>query len=198
MFNYCRHYTQDNIPFEHFLKIVLSIRYTNLVDFNLIIPEIQKTYNLTNRFELDPFDTLYNHSETAEEESLDSDADLSELNLDILFQTLPPSPVINLVNNPMATIQNVFDYLTDNDKGGMLLRIEPFRGDGTQDPLTWLDDFNRAAQANKWNLARKKDILAAFLRDNAEEWTATVTNYNNLATGWNAVTAAFRATFCTQ
>ena len=45
----------------------------------------------------------------------------------------------------------------------MLLRIEPFRGDGTQDPLTWLDDFNRAAQANKWNLARKKDILAAFL-----------------------------------
>ena len=98
----------------------------------------------------------------------------------------------------MATIQNVFDYLTDNDKGGMLLRIEPFRGDGTQDPLTWLDDFNRAAQANKWNLARKKDILAAFLRDNAEEWTATVANYDNLATGWNAVTAAFRATFCTQ
>ena len=87
LFNYCRYYTQDNILFKHFLKIVLSIRYTNLVDFNLIIPEIQKAYNLTNRFELDPFDTLYNHSETAEEESLDSDSDLSELNLDILFQT---------------------------------------------------------------------------------------------------------------
>ena len=87
MFNYCRHYTQDNILFEHFLKIVLSIRYTNLVDFNLIIPEIQKAYNLTNRFELDPFDTLYNHNEIAKEESLDSDSDLSELNLNILFQT---------------------------------------------------------------------------------------------------------------
>ena len=90
MFNYCRHYTQDNILFEYFLKIVLSIRYTNLVDFNLIIPEIQKAYNLTNQFELDPFDTLYNHSETAEEESLDSDSDFSELNLDILFQTPLP------------------------------------------------------------------------------------------------------------
>ena len=105
LFNYCRHYTQDNIPFEHFLKIVLSIRYTNLVDFNLIIPEIQKAYNLTNWFELNPFDTLYNHSKTAEEESSDSDSNLSELNLDTLFQTPPLSLVINLINNLiMATI----------------------------------------------------------------------------------------------
>ena len=45
----------------------------------------------------------------------------------------------------------------------MLLRIELFKGDKTQDSLTWLDDFNRATQANKWVLARQKDIFAAFL-----------------------------------
>ncbi|KAF0366352.1 hypothetical protein F8M41_013603 [Gigaspora margarita] len=26
-------------------------------------------------------------------------------------------------------------------RGMMLLRIKPFKGDGTQDPLTWLEDF---------------------------------------------------------
>ena len=80
----------------------------------------------------------------------------------------------------------------------MLLRIELFKGDETQDPLTWLNDFNRAAQANKQNLARKKDILAVFLQDNAKEQTTTVANYNNLATNQNAITTAFRAAFCTQ
>src|SRR5260364_116821 len=80
----------------------------------------------------------------------------------------------------------------------MLLRVEPFKGDGTQDPLTWLEDFDKAAQANKWNLARKKDIFAAFLRDNAEDWTTTVNDYADPGTNWNAVTTAFKNTFCTQ
>ena len=51
----------------------------------------------------------------------------------------------------------------------MLLRIKLFKGDSTQDPLTWLDDFNRAAQAKKWALIRKKDILTTFLQDNTED-----------------------------
>src|SRR5260364_127714 len=80
----------------------------------------------------------------------------------------------------------------------MLLRIVLFKGDGTQDPLTWLEDFNKASQANKWNLARKKDILAAFLRDNAEDWTTTVTDYADPGTAWNNVETAFKNTFCTQ
>ena len=46
---------------------------------------MQSIYNLTNQFELDPFDTFYNHNKTAEKESSDSNSDLSQLNLDILF-----------------------------------------------------------------------------------------------------------------
>ena len=80
----------------------------------------------------------------------------------------------------------------------MLLRVDPFKGDGTQDPLTWIENFNKATQANKWNLARKKDILAAFLRDNADNWTTTVADYNDRGTGWNVVKDAFKTSFCTQ
>ena len=29
-----------------------------------------------------------------------------------------------------------------------LLKIDFYRGDGTQDPVTWLEEFERAAKAN--------------------------------------------------
>ena len=80
----------------------------------------------------------------------------------------------------------------------MLLRVDPFKGDGTQDPLIWIENFNKAIQANKWNLARKKDILAAFLRDNANDWTTTVADYNDKGNGQNVVEDAFKTSFCTQ
>ena len=38
----------------------------------------------------------------------------------------------------------------ENNQGGEknLIKIEPFKGDGTQDPIDWLKEFDRATKAN--------------------------------------------------
>ncbi|CAG8478402.1 1671_t:CDS:2, partial [Scutellospora calospora] len=72
----------------------------------------------------------------------------SDYNLDTLFQTLPVTPTHQ--NTNMANAQDVLDYLQNNQKENTLLRIEPFTGDGTQDPQTWLNSFEKTAAANNW------------------------------------------------
>ena len=50
-----------------------------------------------------------------------------------------------------------------------LFKIESFRGDGTQDPITWLESFEQAAKANRWNAIRQLELASAYLTDNAQE-----------------------------
>ena len=56
----------------------------------------------------------------------------------------------------MATVQTIYDYLTDNNKGSMLLRIELFKRDRTQDSLIWLmTSIELLKQINRIWLERK-------------------------------------------
>jgi len=47
----------------------------------------------------------------------------------------------------MTTNQHIMNYLQPNI-GGTTIRVEPFYGDGIQDPLKWLEDFDKVAQIN--------------------------------------------------
>ena len=205
-------YTQFNLPQykNTIFKLIFSFRYSsspgNLTD---IIRSIASLTIYTSCFHRNPFSLP---AEFEEEDRLHKDFEDYSDSIENLFALTPvntpqPSPTLlptrlptplPLPINAMTTAHDVLNYLREHEKGGMLLRIEPFKGDGTQDPLTWIEDFNKASQANKWNLGRKKDILAAFLRDNAEDWTTTINNYANAGTDWNAVETAFKNAFCTQ
>jgi len=55
-----------------------------------------------------------------------------------------------------------------------LLKIDFYRGDGTQDPVTWLEEFERAARANHWSSARQLELACAYMKDNAQEWLASL------------------------
>jgi len=67
-----------------------------------------------------------------------------------------------------------------------LVRIEPYRGDGTQDPITWLEDFERAAKINRWNAVRQLELAYAYVEGNALEW---LTSLANAPTSYNTVGA---------
>ena len=57
---------------------------------------------------------------------------------------------------------------TGNEKA--LFRIDLFRGDSTQDPITWLEEFEQATKANRWSATRQLELASAYLKDNAQEW----------------------------
>jgi len=94
-------------------------------------------------------------------------------------------------DNNMTTNQHIMNYLQRNI-GGTTIRVEPFYGDGIQDPLKWLEDFDKAARINDWDNTRKIALLKAHMRDDAEEWCETAE-----ATTWAEWANAFKEFFCT-
>ncbi|RHZ73575.1 hypothetical protein Glove_230g130 [Diversispora epigaea] len=64
----------------------------------------------------------------------------------------------------------VLDYLEDNLHNHTSLRVDPFYGDGTQDPLQWMLHFEKVAHSNAWDEAKKIRKYATYLEDDAEEW----------------------------
>ncbi|RHZ86105.1 hypothetical protein Glove_54g130 [Diversispora epigaea] len=53
----------------------------------------------------------------------------------------------------MANI--IIDYLEDNLHNHTSLRVDPFYGDGTQDPFQWMLHFEKVAHSNAWDEAKK-------------------------------------------
>ena len=53
---------------------------------------------------------------------------------------------------------------------GNVLKVEPFYGKKTEDPVTWLAAFNRAVTTNQWRDDRRVAIASGYLREEAAEW----------------------------
>ena len=50
-----------------------------------------------------------------------------------------------------------------------VIRIDPFYGD-EQDPISWIEEFEKAAVVNNYSDARKLDIVQAYLKGTAATW----------------------------
>src|SRR3954468_16820436 len=50
-----------------------------------------------------------------------------------------------------------------------VVKIDPFYGD-EQDPISWIEEFEKAAVANNYSDARKLDIIQAYLKGTAATW----------------------------
>ena len=61
-----------------------------------------------------------------------------------------------------------------------LINIEYFRGDGTQDPDDWFDEFRRAALANHWSATRKLELASVYLKGIAQDWYKNLANAPNV------------------
>ena len=79
------------------------------------------------------------------------------------------------LNNAATAITNLAAALGQGSEKA-LVKIEPYRGDGTQDPITWIEEFDRAAQVNRWNAERQLELACAYMKDNAQEWLQSLAN----------------------
>ena len=64
----------------------------------------------------------------------------------------------------------------------LLIRPTEFSGKETKDPNNWLERYNRIANANKWSMMRRYQIIGGYLTGAAAKWYDTV---KNLITTWN-------------
>ena len=70
-----------------------------------------------------------------------------------------------------------------------LVKVEPFNGRDDEDPVEWLEIFNRTATANHWTTeTRKKQVAGGYMKGAAASWFATnsAAMGNNFNTGTNA------------
>ncbi|CAG8493481.1 6665_t:CDS:2 [Scutellospora calospora] len=77
---------------------------------------------------------------------------------DLLFNTLLSTTLYPLpLNNPLLfinltiaiTTDDIMNYPKANTSGSLLLKVELFTSDSTQDPYTWMECFEKAAAANR-------------------------------------------------
>ena len=50
-----------------------------------------------------------------------------------------------------------------------IVKIQPFSGE-SDDPISWIEDFEAAANANGWSTARRLQVVPAYLKDAAAQW----------------------------
>src|SRR5207253_9382063 len=125
----------------------------------------QEEYNLDNFF---TEDNLNNNLEAENQE----DSDLESIN--IMQDEVISMAVLALQEAATAMTELARALGTSSEK--TLFKIESFRDDRTQDPITWLESFEQAAKANRWNAIRQLELASAYLTDNAQEWLQSLVN----------------------
>jgi hypothetical protein len=110
-------------------------------------------------------------------------------------QPNPPNNQPNNQNNlPMAdeaaitaALTAVFGQNAGNlmGRGSNIAKVEPFYGKEDEDPIEWLAIFEKAAATNGWTTAaRKKAVVAAYLRGAASDWFDT--NSTTMGDNWDS------------
>lgn len=57
-----------------------------------------------------------------------------------------------------------------------ILVVEPFAGKNTEDPVSWLNKFERARSANQWQKRRLVDIAGGLMKGEAANWFEATRN----------------------
>lgn len=184
--------------------LVISIRYSHSPgEYDLVRQEIYNALILTEGFQKDPFEEIYQISETAlsdtptEEpespdtiESEDSEySDDEDYYLDQLFENNN-----NMANPQQADFQNLTAALralqvalpnTNNALNNNTNAVaNPLRRElrvaelsyfygGSQDPVSWLEEFSKSCNANGIADARKIEVVPAYLKGPAASWWTT-------------------------
>ncbi|RHZ85421.1 hypothetical protein Glove_66g179 [Diversispora epigaea] len=86
----------------------------------------------------------------------------------------------------------IIDYLEDNLHNNTSLRIDPFYGDGTQNPLQWMIHFEKVARNNAWDEAKKIRKYTTYLEDDNKWLRELENNHQQQEETINAYYARFK------
>jgi len=73
-----------------------------------------------------------------------------------------------MAQNLQDTLAQLADLITQQNRETNLVPLPSFTG--TEDPIAWLDEFNKAANANNMSDERKLQVVSAYLRGIAANW----------------------------
>ncbi|CAB4429356.1 unnamed protein product [Rhizophagus irregularis] len=74
---------------------------------------------------------------------------------------------VNALNATLTANNNAM-----HNRGTQAAQVPTFYG-GNQDPIAWLNEFNLACAANRWNNVRKLQVVPAYLKGAAAVWFRT-------------------------
>ncbi|KAG9303751.1 hypothetical protein G9A89_018648 [Geosiphon pyriformis] len=138
------------------------------------------TYYFDQAYFENDFEERNNTTETpfeTEEESYQTAPvfDLLSSESDSSTQTVTPEPMANdsMQANILAALQGIQTALGQRNNTPIPL----FRGDA-QDPIEWLDDFERAATANQYDDEYKFQIVGGYLQESPATWFSQETDAN--------------------
>ncbi|KAG9305093.1 hypothetical protein G9A89_007733 [Geosiphon pyriformis] len=122
--------------------------------------------------------------------------DLLSSKSDSFTQTVTPEPMANdsMQANILAPLQGIQTALERRNN----IPLPLFRGDA-QDPIKWLDDFERAATANQYDEKYKFQIVSGYLQGSSAIWFSQKTDANaqHRIIRWTPINAGKENTFFT-
>lgn len=71
----------------------------------------------------------------------------------------------------------------------------PFAGKPEEDPEDWMDRFERIADANEWDAARKLQIVPAYLTDRTKRWFVAHAAFTDWTNGQGVNPVNFKEDF---
>lgn len=187
--------------------LVISIRYS--ANPGLYVDIRQEIYNvleLTEKFTKDPFEELYQVSETAARSETSENPLLENaypfpedenFHIDRLFQEVgmanPQAVDFQNLTAALQALQNALpgtnNALNNNTaainnppRREMRVAELPYFYGGSQDPVSWLEEFTQSCNANGIANARKIEVVPAYLKGPAASWWTT----NQALPGGNA------------
>ena len=83
----------------------------------------------------------------------------------------------NEANALIQGLQNAFRIRND-------ARMPSFFG-GNQDPMEWLEEFNRSARINQYSSEYKLQVVSGYLQGAAGQWFSETQEGQNPITHWN-------------
>jgi hypothetical protein len=165
-------YSADTADIDSIIhSLIFSIRYADLelIDYTLLRQDFINAYNITNGFEQDPNEVLYQISETAASPEPETPSETSEEDTQQNNLALVVFPAVNMAQPNQQDFQqlraaiaaltqalpNTNNALAGNTQAitnvprreGRVAELPYFYG-GNQDPVAWLEDFTRACNAN--------------------------------------------------
>jgi hypothetical protein len=94
-------------------------------------------------------------------------------------------PEIDMNNQNAQALVNAIQQMTANITIRNTVPMPPFSG-GNQDPVEWLEEFDRCAQINGYTDAYKGQVIGGYLLNEAHTWFLRVqTNPATLFQSWN-------------
>jgi len=181
----------NNIDLQLELHYLLyTTRFYQIENANTLIPLIVNCLNYTRNFtrNLDRLNLLQNIA--------DNDFDTSdEENNDPLEDLLD-----DMQNNQNANqLLNLIERIANDQSKKNIMPLPTFSG-GDQDPLEWLEEFERCAEINGYEVVDMLDIVRGYLLNESRSWFDQIDGHNTTRfQSWsNPGNRNFRQAFITR